>query len=147
LDAGDGRALILGLVVVGLLGQLAKPAHFAVAECTSAPLHRLSYGQVFLDDHRLQSGTGTLLGGGDSGISFAERAQYLDGELLQAPVALGAFTTTLRVRCLIVCLPITASSSTGLHSPTEFPAAERSSPRRDLNDLFHRFSESPVDLT
>lgn len=46
-------------------------------------------------DHRLQSGTGTLLGGGDCRISFSERGQHLDGQLLQAPVTLDPFMTTL----------------------------------------------------
>jgi hypothetical protein len=58
-------------------------------------------------DHRLQSGTGTLLRRGDCGISFSERGQHLDGQLLQAPVTLGLFTTSLRLHvgcCLPDCL-------------------------------------------
>jgi hypothetical protein len=51
-----------------------------------------------------------LLGRGDGGVSFSERRQHLNGKLLQAPVTLGPFRTTLRVAwdaanraaCLIV---------------------------------------------
>jgi hypothetical protein len=54
------------------------------------------------------NGARALLGGGDGGVSFSERRQHLDGKLLQAPVTLGRFTTTLRVRlgcCQPGCLP------------------------------------------
>ena len=51
------------------------------------------------------------------GSSFSKRSQHLDGQLLQAPVTLSRFTTTLRTprmlpglaACLNVCLPIPAS--------------------------------------
>ena len=45
-----------------------------------------------------------LLGGGDG--AFSKRSQHLDGQLLQAPVALGRFTTTLRTH--LGCSSLTA---------------------------------------
>jgi hypothetical protein len=60
---------------------MAKPGRFAVTDCSSAPLHRLRHRQGFIGDHRLQRGTGTLLGGGDSGISFPDRASRTPGML------------------------------------------------------------------
>jgi hypothetical protein len=48
-----------------------------VADYSSAPLHRLGYGQPFLGDHPLQRSTGTVLSGGNRGIAFSERRQHL----------------------------------------------------------------------
>jgi hypothetical protein len=77
-------------------------------------------------DHRLQRGARALLRGGDGGISFYKRSQHVDGQLLQAPVTLGPFTTTLRMhlgccqpRCLPQCL-LAHSSSTETRIPYGF---------------------------
>jgi hypothetical protein len=53
-----------------------------------------------------------LLGGGDGGgISFSKRSQHLDGQLLQAPVTLGRFTTTVDTpRMLPASLPASMSA-------------------------------------
>jgi hypothetical protein len=100
----------------------------------------------------LQRGSGTLLGGGDGGISFPERRQHLDGQLLQPPFTLGPFTTALRgawdaaslAACLLVCLPITAFLiHKDSHSPTAIPAGRAViPPRRRWNDLPPQFRES-----
>ena len=93
------------------------------AYCSGAPLHRLRHRQGFIGDHRLQRGARALLGGGDGGgISFSKRSQHLDGQLLQAPVALGRFTTTLRIHlgcCQPRCLPQCLLAPYPLPSPTE----------------------------
>ena len=68
-DVGGHTAVILGLVVVSLRGQLAKPGRFAVADSSGAPM-RLRHRQGFIGDHRLQRGARVLLGGGDGGISY-----------------------------------------------------------------------------
>ena len=69
--------------------------------CSGTPLHRLRHRQGFIGDHRLQRGARALLGGGGGcGISFSKRSQHLESQLLQAPVTLGRFTTTLRIPCL-----------------------------------------------
>jgi hypothetical protein len=54
----DGR----GAAILDLLVVMAKSGRFAT-DRSGAPLHRRSYGQVFVGDHRLQRGAGTLLGG------------------------------------------------------------------------------------
>jgi hypothetical protein len=85
--------------------------------CSGAPLHRLRHRQGFIGDHRLQRDARALLGGGDGGvISFSKRSQHHRWPASPVPVALGRFTTTLRIhlgccqpRCLNVCLPIPAS--------------------------------------
>ena len=75
------------------------------------------------------------------GSSFSKRSQHLDGQLLQAPVTLSRFTTTLRTprmlpglaACLNVCLPIPASLiDRDPQSLRLFRLAERSSPQMQL---------------
>jgi hypothetical protein len=105
------------------------------------------------DDHRLQRGARALLGGGDGGISFSKRSQHVDGQLLQAPVTLGPFTTTLRThlgccppRCLPQCLlahtcfPIERDP----HSLRLFRLAERSSPEMQLEWRTSTDSANPM---
>jgi hypothetical protein len=96
---------------------MAKPGRFTMTDGSGAPLHSLGHRQGFVGDHRLQRGARALLGGGDGGVSFSERRQHLEGQLLQAPVTLGrsrrrvayAWDAANLAACLIVCLPTTAS--------------------------------------
>jgi hypothetical protein len=86
-----------------------------------APAHHCTASETVKDSSVIiaYNAAPALLGGGDGGgISFSKRSQHLDGQLLQVPVTLGRFTTTLRThlgccqpRCLNVCLPIPASLS------------------------------------
>jgi hypothetical protein len=111
--------------------QLAGEAgSFAVADCSGAPLHASDTVKDSLVIIACNAAP-PLLGGGDGGgISFSKRSQHLDGQLLQAPVTLGRFTTTLRIllgccqpRCLPnLCLPIPASLMTETRIPYGFPA-------------------------
>jgi hypothetical protein len=41
-----------------------------MTDSSGAPLHNLGHRQGFVDDHRLQRGARTLLGGGDGGLSL-----------------------------------------------------------------------------
>jgi hypothetical protein len=107
-----------------------------------APAHHCTASDTVKDigDHRLRRGARELLRGGDGGISFSKRSQHVDGQLLQAPVTLGPFTTTLRThlgcsqpRCLNVCLPVPASLvDRDPHSRRLFRLTERSSPEMQL---------------
>jgi hypothetical protein len=109
---------------------MAKPGRFTMTDGSGAPLHSLGHRQGFVGDHRLQRGARALLGGGDGGVSFSERRQHLEGQLLQASVTLGRSRRRVAydwdaanlAACLIVCLPITASPiDKTSHSPTAFP--------------------------
>ena len=101
-----------GKSLLGLRGELAKPGSFALADF--APAHRCTASDTVKDSSVIIAcnAARALLGGGDGGgISFSKRSQHLDGQLLQAPVMLGRFTTTLRMhlgccqpRCLPQCL-------------------------------------------
>jgi hypothetical protein len=68
---------------------MAKLGRFPMTDSSGAPLHSLGHRQGFVGDHRLQRGARALLGRGDGGVSFSERRQHLDGQLLQPPVMLG----------------------------------------------------------
>ena len=87
---------------------------------------------VVYSTHHLHEAERALLGGGDGGgISFSKRSQHLESQLLQAPVTLGRFTTTLRMHlgcCQPHCLPQRLLAHTCFPRrqrpafPTAFPA-------------------------
>jgi hypothetical protein len=56
---------------------MAKPGRFTMTDCSGAPLHSLGHRQGFTGDHRLQRGAGTLLSGGDGGVSLSEQRYLL----------------------------------------------------------------------
>jgi hypothetical protein len=105
---------------------MAKPGRFAVSDCSGAPLHRLSYGQVFVGDHRQQRGAGTLLDGDDREASPSPSAVSTSIANLsrrrsrsarsRRRFAYACDAATLAA-CLIVCLPEAASLIDGDCTP------------------------------
>ena len=104
-----------------------------------APAHHCTASDTVKDigDHRLRRGARELRRGGDGGISFSKRSQHVDGQLLQAPVTLGPFTTTLRThlgcsqpRCLLAHTRFPRRQRPAF--PTAFRLTERSSPEMQL---------------
>jgi hypothetical protein len=105
-----------------------------------APAHYCTASDAVNDSSVIiacKAAPGALLGGGDCGISFTERSQHLDGQLLYAPITLGSFLTTFR-RDLRGCQPCCLPRCLLAHNRfphrqrlavrTAFRLAERSSP-------------------